>query len=187
VTIAKSSPTGSLAGSGYVDMNIVKNEFKPIQNHTIAFIEGKCIKCGICEGDCPQRAIHPETGSIDSNCIRCHHCVALCPTAALSVNGIVPADLKTFTISSDDFINLLKAKRSVRRYATKNVEPEKIQQLVEAFKWVPTAKNARQSFLTVVTEDKIPLLDERVRLTLNKTFKKLFNPVTKPLWYLFAV
>ena len=40
-----------------------------------------CDKCGICEKNCPAKAIH--NGKTNSKCIRCLRCVANCPRRAL--------------------------------------------------------------------------------------------------------
>lgn len=47
-----------------------------------------CVRCGICEGHCPQRAIAPDGGRlvIDHRvCIRCFCCQEFCPQGAITV------------------------------------------------------------------------------------------------------
>jgi nitroreductase/NAD-dependent dihydropyrimidine dehydrogenase PreA subunit len=152
----------------------------------IEFIHDKCTQCKLCVKDCPQLAIHPEHFSIDANCIDCHHCVSICPAAALMVDGTVPPDLKPINIQSDDFINLLKSRRSVRRYSDQPVSEEVIAQLIQAFQLVPTAKNAKESYIKVISDEKLAVLDAGVTKTINRTFKRLFNRFTCPVWFLIA-
>ena len=154
--------------------------------HKITFIEEKCTRCGLCESDCPQIAIHPDRFTIDLSCIHCDHCVALCPSGALAVNGTVPERLVPHQISPANFLNLIKAKRSLRRFTNKPVDESTIQLLTDAFRWIPTAKNARESFAQVITGDQLDILDREVGLTLIKSFHRIFNNYTRPFWYLFA-
>ncbi len=49
---------------------------------------GACVRCGICEGHCPQQAISPAHGKLTIDyrrCIRCFCCQEFCPQGAISV------------------------------------------------------------------------------------------------------
>jgi Pyruvate/2-oxoacid:ferredoxin oxidoreductase delta subunit len=55
---------------------------RPIIDH------GRCVRCGICQKDCPQQAIaeHDHVLAIDYRiCIRCFCCQEFCPQGAISV------------------------------------------------------------------------------------------------------
>ena len=48
----------------------------------------KCIKCGVCEAECPGNAIlRGGIYSDKSNCIRCLHCYETCPQKAISLKS----------------------------------------------------------------------------------------------------
>ncbi|HET6450983.1 MAG TPA: glycyl-radical enzyme activating protein [Spirochaetia bacterium] len=57
------------------------------------YLGKQCIRCGVCEGSCPERAIslHPDTLPFvrihRDRCTRCGACVDACPTTALSFDG----------------------------------------------------------------------------------------------------
>jgi uncharacterized protein (DUF362 family)/Pyruvate/2-oxoacid:ferredoxin oxidoreductase delta subunit len=55
---------------------------RPVIDHA------QCIRCGICQGHCPQGAIDSSSGRFDinyRNCIRCFCCQEFCPQGAITV------------------------------------------------------------------------------------------------------
>lgn len=54
-----------------------------------------------------------------------------------------------------DFSSLLTIRQSVRRYSDKAVEPEKIEQLIEAVRLAPSASNSQPWRLILVTEPEL--------------------------------
>ena len=49
-----------------------------------------CVKCGVCEKNCPVQAIDPIKMTADSKkCIACMRCVKQCPHNARKVNGVM--------------------------------------------------------------------------------------------------
>jgi uncharacterized protein (DUF362 family)/Pyruvate/2-oxoacid:ferredoxin oxidoreductase delta subunit len=55
---------------------------RPVIDHA------QCIRCGICQGHCPQGAIDSTTGRLEisyRNCIRCFCCQEFCPQGAITV------------------------------------------------------------------------------------------------------
>jgi uncharacterized protein (DUF362 family)/Pyruvate/2-oxoacid:ferredoxin oxidoreductase delta subunit len=55
---------------------------RPVINHA------QCIRCGICQGHCPQGAIDSTAGRLEisyRNCIRCFCCQEFCPQGAITV------------------------------------------------------------------------------------------------------
>lgn len=58
-----------------------------------------------------------------------------------------------------DFYELIKIRQSVRRYASKPVEPEKIKQLIEVVRLAPSASNSQPWKLIIVDE---PVLKDKV-------------------------
>ena len=47
-------------------------------------INASCIACGLCEGECPVKAIVKENDKfvINASCIECGICAGVCPVAA---------------------------------------------------------------------------------------------------------
>ena len=55
---------------------------RPVIDHAL------CIRCGICQGHCPQGAIDNTAGRFEigyRNCIRCFCCQEFCPQGAITV------------------------------------------------------------------------------------------------------
>lgn len=123
----------------------------------------KCIQCGECVRDCPYGIIELIGDSpalvedrIDQ-CIRCQHCLAVCPTAALSILGKDPQksiEIKGNLPTADQLETLVKARRSIRFYKKKPVDPGTIAHLLDVVAHCPTGVNNRQLLFTIVEDQK---------------------------------
>lgn len=126
-----------------------------------------CIGCGMCEKDCLASAIRVEDGKakVKMKCMECGHCVAVCPVAAVTMDGaydmadVMPYDAETFKIPAENFLNFLKFRRSTRQYQQKAVEQEKLERVVEAGRYTPTASNSQNVHFVVVQEQIEPVKD----------------------------
>ncbi len=123
----------------------------------------RCIQCGECAADCPAGIIimdeYPKITD-EARCYRCQHCLAICPTGAVSVLGRDPENstrLAGNLPEADRLVNLIKGRRSVRRYVDKSLPPSLIDDLLEAAWHAPTGVNS-QSVLFTVVRDK-PAMD----------------------------
>ncbi len=126
--------------------------------------QAKCTKCDQCVLDCPSRIIE-RTGDAaphirpenEERCIRCQHCLAVCPVAAVSIFGRDPARSLPLAAGAlpapDKMINLVRGRRSVRRYRDENVDAKLLQQLLAALGNVPSAVN-RMPLTFAVIDDK---------------------------------
>ena len=112
--------------------------------------EEKCIHCGRCIKDCMSRIFAFNENKIptvieerENNCIKCQHCLSVCPTGAISVLGKEPQNSVEFkhAFNSDEVLQLIKERRSVRFYKKQNVEKETIQKLKDMLSYVPTGVN----------------------------------------------
>lgn len=108
--------------------------------------EEKCIKCRLCVQDCPVRIIKmPDFPKIierkEKNCLKCQHCLAICPTGALSILDLNPA--KSISTKSEmpkvkDLSNLIKIRRSTRKFQKDEIPKEIISELIENASYAPT-------------------------------------------------
>jgi nitroreductase len=55
----------------------------------------------------------------------------------------------------NDALNLLKTRRSIRKYKDQKVEEEKIQKCLEAARWAPSASNKQPWEFLIVTDEQI--------------------------------
>jgi len=110
----------------------------------------KCNGCGKCVEVCKDFSLEivDKKVSISSNkifgCIACGHCMMVCPKGAIQIDGrttsindlteLTPAET---TSSYDQLLALLKRRRSVREFKDIAIEPEKIQQILDAAQSAP--------------------------------------------------
>ena len=121
--------------------------------------EEKCINCGMCVTDCFfQNLIMKENKAhVRGECMRCGHCIAVCPTNAVSMNDypmdeILEYSKEDFTISSDNLLNFIKFRRSIRHYKERPIEKKKIEKVLEAGRYTPTGANVQDTSYIVVQE-----------------------------------
>jgi len=135
----------------------------------VAINTEQCTTCGVCSDICPRHIpetitdgngkvtrISPERSAL---CMACGHCVAVCPNDAISVEGLSAMDYepaRPVTISDIDFFNLLKKRRSIRRYTDKPVPRKMISRIVEAVSTAPTGTG--RSSVGVIVIDKAETL-----------------------------
>ncbi len=117
--------------------------------------ESKCKRDGICASECmatiiklPKDESYPEIApNWESMCMLCGHCVAVCPQGALSHEYIPVEDCPTIKtellINEAQAVQFLRSRRSIRFYQERPVEREKIQRLIEAARYAPTASNSQ--------------------------------------------
>lgn len=130
----------------------------------------RCVGCGECVTECPVGIIELRDGVAgilshrEKACLQCQHCLAVCPVGAFSVAGVQPdACLPLGEIpSSEAMEQLLRQRRSCRRFAKTSVEPELFARLVAALAYAPTGKNVRATRFTVVDD---PVVMDRLRHT----------------------
>lgn len=126
--------------------------------------ESRCKKDGICVTDCPATILRQQDNDRfpemvpggEQLCLVCGHCVAVCPHGAFN-HKRVPAEScppvkKEERINSDQAVQFLRSRRSIRHFKDKAPEKAQIQKLIEIARYAPTGSNTQQVFWTVVSQ-----------------------------------
>lgn len=127
--------------------------------HTIQIHPQKCIGCGLCISDCPEQNIQlVENKAVltSQQCMKCGHCVAICPKEAISMTGFdhkPPAITQDREITPDRLLQAIQKQRSIRQFQNRLVPTIVLQDLLEAARFTPTAKN-RQDVEYIVLDTK---------------------------------
>lgn len=112
--------------------------------------ERTCTQCGLCAKICPAEVLIMDGGKLQVSdkslfgCIACGHCMMICPTGAITVTGrgISPQDLlplpgQNERANVDQLEALMRARRSVRRFREKPVDPKLVERVVELASTAP--------------------------------------------------
>ena len=138
-----------------------------------------CVGCGLCAKDCPHKAIEVtdrKAHFIADGCMECGHCVAVCPRAAVSMDGYDMSeskeyDLETFYLDSEQFLNAVRFRRSIRQYKEQDVEREKLEKILAAGRYTPTGSN-RQNIRYIVMRHP----EDKIEKDGIEVFQKLIKP-----------
>ena len=123
-----------------------------------------CISCGLCKDVCVLVLEGEKKAIEDSACLACGQCMAICPTHALFMKGgydmdeVLEYDSASFGLEPDQLLNSIKYRRSIRRYLPRPVEREKLEQIIEAGRYTPSASNV-QNVRYIIVEKEIALLE----------------------------
>jgi nitroreductase/Pyruvate/2-oxoacid:ferredoxin oxidoreductase delta subunit len=129
--------------------------------------EDKCIECKQCVRDCPERLFHENADESSGlgiyfsdpyeDCRQCGHCIAVCPVDAIEFEAVEKprgfdgiGDPSTL-ISYDTLLQFLKARRAIRQFKSKPVPEDKINAVLEAMRYAPTALNSQRLGYIVIT------------------------------------
>jgi nitroreductase/NAD-dependent dihydropyrimidine dehydrogenase PreA subunit len=123
--------------------------------------ENKCIGCGACASEClPTAIIMKDKKPVVRNriCIECSHCVSVCPVDAVEMidynrEEVVEYNKATFDIDPENMLNTIKFRRSIRHFKNKEVEKEKLDNILEAGRYTPTASNKQATRYIVLDKE----------------------------------
>ena len=136
----------------------------------------KCIGCKLCVKDCFVNDIEMVDNKAyirNKTCFKCGHCIAICPQNAVftdeyNMNEVVEYNKDSFEIDSDNLLNFIKFRRTVRHFKDKDVEVEKINKIIDAGRFTPTGGNLQNVSYIVLKND----INEVKEMTL-KTLKSM--------------
>lgn len=142
----------------------------------------KCIGCGLCVSDCLIKDIEMNDGKANiknKNCFKCGHCIAICPVKAVftdeyNMDDIVEYDEKTCIIEPENLLNFIKYRRSIRKYKDKTIENDKIEKIIEAGRFTPTATNS-QDVSYIVVKDRLQELKKLTMETLKNKGEQILS------------
>jgi nitroreductase/NAD-dependent dihydropyrimidine dehydrogenase PreA subunit len=144
------------------------------REHIISVDLSQCNHCGLCRKDCPRDLwiIGSHGAEVTTqDCIKCGHCVAICPQGAISMSGFEdePDEIKDdVRPDPETLLTIMKSRRSIRHFTSRDVTPEIIDRIIEAGKYTPTGLNRQGVSYVVLRENK----DEYERIAVS-WFRKL--------------
>ncbi|MBO6011692.1 MAG: nitroreductase family protein [Oscillospiraceae bacterium] len=118
--------------------------------------EEKCVGCGLCVEDCPNDCISLVDGRarfVKPACIECGHCFAICPQGAVGMSGYDCPDepaVPMTVFDGDTLLAAMRSRRTVRHFAKRPVEDEKIRKILEAGRYSPTGGNFQGVAFTIL-------------------------------------
>lgn len=150
----------------------------------------KCIGCTLCKQDCILRDIEIIDGKShikNETCIKCGHCIAICPVKAISsddeeeysMDDVIEYNKENFDIDSENLMNFMKFRRSIRLFKKQDIEEEKIEKIIQAGKFTQTGGNT-QDVSYVIVKDKIQEIRKMVLETLNSRADELLLDKNTP-------
>ena len=130
------------------------------KQHIIEVNKDLCIGCGLCKNDCPVNNIIIENKKSvikNQDCLMCGHCAAICPVNAITLTGFdePPIELtEKPNLDSDELLMAIKSRRTIRNFKDKEVSPEIVNQIIEAGRYTPSAKNSQDVSYIVLDNKK---------------------------------
>lgn len=146
----------------------------------------KCTLCKACVSNCHTTCmtVNENKLAIDYKlCSTCCQCIAICINSALSWEGNPSREIQTELLpKSENILELLKARRSIRKFRDQQIDEEKLQSICQVAKLAPT--NVYDVELIVITDfNLIKDLEHIVINFIRKANSRLYSflPVFKLL------
>lgn len=143
--------------------------------------DGRCTRCGDCVDICHTECMSLRGEGLEIDyplCSTCCQCIAICPEGALSWDGVQSREIEEERLPDyAGLLELLKARRTIRRYKEQPVEKEKLEAICRASRLAPT--NVYDFELIVVTDEEV--MDELEEICLGFV-AVIYKLLYKPAW-----
>jgi nitroreductase/NAD-dependent dihydropyrimidine dehydrogenase PreA subunit len=151
-----------------------------------------CKKDGLCAQVCPkgifvqrEKLAIPELVD-EEDCIICGHCVAICRQSAINHSDFQPTAIRAIQFeqipSTEQVMELLKSRRSIRAFRDKPLAQETIERIIDGARFAPSAHNSQSTeFLVVRDRAVLSKLSALVIEYLKFEIKRFANPLFRTL------
>lgn len=157
---------------------------------TLSIDQTTCIQCGKCSKVCPAGILLQEKkgGPICvehlQSCIQCGHCTDVCPTSSILHSAFPHEKIHAINYemmpTPEQLMWLIKSRRSNRAITSTPVPREKLDLIVEAANYAPTATNAQSLSFTIITDpQKLKIVSDYTIGVFDRLERLLTNPVVK--------
>lgn len=159
-----------------------------MKQHQVMIDTSKCVGCGICAKICVAHNIEIENKkakALSDDCIMCGQCSAVCPKKAISISGYSMDQIdkkEDIRLKPDDVLNVIRFRRTIRRFKPNEIPKEVIRQVLEAGRLTHTAKNMQDVSFVVLDKEKNRMEQMAVRLFKKiKPLADLLTPMARNL------
>ena len=125
-------------------------------------LEDKCTHCLLCVRDCVAGVWREVDGLAEpvnpKMCNACGHCLAVCPAGAIRHSLLDESQARRVNgelIDPHVYAEIVASRRSIRRYKSKPVPDEVIEEIIDLARFSPTASNSQNVAYTVVTDRRV--------------------------------
>lgn len=151
-----------------------------------------CKQDGICAMVCPEGIfVQQEKLAIpellyEEDCIACGHCVAICRHSAISHSEFEPTAVRAIQFeqmpSTEQVMEMLKSRRSIREFRDKPVEKQSIERIIDGSRCAPSGHNSQSTeFLVVQDKDVLKQVSALVIEYFKFEIKRFANPFFRTL------
>jgi nitroreductase/NAD-dependent dihydropyrimidine dehydrogenase PreA subunit len=156
----------------------------------LEFDYNKCTSCGQCSKVCGSKVI--EMGedtrpfeSVSIICNDCGHCESVCPKNAVKNSRMDDAQFEELidpNISFDQYLALVRNRRSIRLYKKEPLSQDHIDKLLTSVRYIPTGSNKQSLKYLIITD---PNVLKQISDAMNKKFTMVSKLIHLPLIRLF--
>lgn len=154
--------------------------------HQVIIDPDKCVGCGICAKACAAHNIVIDNKRAKirmDDCVMCGHCTAVCPKNAVTISGYDTEQIEKkekVRLNPSDVLDVIRFRRSIRRFQRKDVPAEVIGQILEAGRLTHTAKNMQDVSFVVLKKEITRIESMAVKLfKIIKPLADLFWPMAR--------